>query len=60
MKSYKVTLKRSLIGSNQGQKDTIRCLGLRKIGDSVVVKDHPAQKGQIFKMQQWLDVQAQK
>lgn len=59
MKEYKLTLKRSLIGSTQNQKDTIRCLGLRKIGDSVVVKDNPAQKGQIFKMQQWLKVEMQ-
>jgi len=59
MIEYKLTLKRSLIGSNQNQKDTIRCLGLRKIGDTVVIKDNPAQKGQIFKMQQWLKVELQ-
>lgn len=59
MKEYKLTLKKSLIGSTQNQKDTIRCLGLRKIGDSVVVKDNPAQKGQIFKMQSWLKVELQ-
>jgi large subunit ribosomal protein L30 len=59
MKEYKLTLKRSIIGSTQNQKDTLRCLGLRKIGDTVVVKDNPAQKGQIFKMQQWLDIQPQ-
>ena len=59
MKEYKLTLKRSLIGSTQVQKDTLRCLGLRKIGDTVVVKDNPAQKGQIFKMQQWLEIQPQ-
>lgn len=59
MKEYKLTLKRSLIGSTQNQKDTLRCLGLRKIGDTVVVKDNPAQKGQIFKMQQWLEIQPQ-
>lgn len=59
MKEYKLTLKRSLIGSTQNQKDTLRCLGLRKIGDTVVVKDNPAQKGQIFKMQQWLEIKPQ-
>jgi len=59
MKEYKLTLKRSLIGSTQKQKGTLRCLGLRKIGDTVVVKDNPAQKGQIFKMQQWLEIQSQ-
>ncbi len=60
MKSFKVTLKRSLIGSTQVQKDTVRCLGLKKIGSSVVVKDTPAHRGQIFKMQQWLNVEVQK
>jgi len=60
MKTFKVTLKKGLIGATQIQKDTIRCLGLRGIGSSVVVKDNPAQRGQIFKMQQWLDVQVQK
>lgn len=60
MKSFKVTLKRSLIGATQVQKDTVRCLGLKKIGSSVVLKDTPAQRGQIFKMQQWLNVEVQK
>lgn len=60
MKTFEVTLKRGLIGANQVQKDTIRCLGLRKIGSKVVIKDNPAQRGQIFKMQQWLDVKVQK
>lgn len=57
MKTFKVTLKRSLIGSTQKQKDSLRCLGLKGIGSSVVIKDNPAQRGQIFKMQQWLNVE---
>lgn len=60
MKTFKVTLKKSLIGATQVQKDTVRCLGLKKIGSSVVIKDNPAQRGQIFKMQQWLNVEVQK
>lgn len=60
MKTFKVTLKRSLIGATKVQKDTVRCLGLRKIGQTVEVKDNPAQRGQMFKMQQWLEIEAQK
>ncbi len=56
VKSFRVRLKKSLIGSNPSQKDTVRCLGLRKINDEVVVKDNPANRGQIFKMQHLLDV----
>jgi large subunit ribosomal protein L30 len=59
MKTFKVTLKRGLIGATQIQKDTIRCLGLRGIGSSAVIKDNPAQRGQMFKMQQWLDIKVQ-
>lgn len=60
MKKFKVTLKKSLIGATQVQKDTLRCLGLTKIGSTVEIKDTPAQRGQIFKMQQWLEVEPQK
>lgn len=60
MKKFKVTLKRGMIGATKVQKDTLRCLGLKKIGSTVVVSDTPAQRGQIFKMQQWLDVEPQK
>jgi len=55
-KSFKVKLKKSLIGSSPTQKATIQCLGLRKINDEVVLQDNPANRGQIFKMQHLLDV----
>ena len=58
-KAFRVKLKKSLIGSNQTQKDTIRCLGLRKINDEVVVQDNPANRGQIFKMQHLLEVKVE-
>ncbi len=50
-KQFRVTLKRSLIGCTPGQKATIRCLGLRRIRHEVVVKDNPAMRGQIMKVQ---------
>ncbi len=56
-KSFKVTLKRSLIGCNQTQRETIRCLGLRKRHHSADVKDTPANRGQIMKVQHLVDVE---
>ncbi|NCN95556.1 MAG: 50S ribosomal protein L30 [Bdellovibrionales bacterium] len=58
-KSFRVKLKRSLIGSTKGQKATLQCLGLRRINQEVVVQDNPANRGQIMKVQQWLDVKVE-
>jgi large subunit ribosomal protein L30 len=55
-KNLKIKLKRSLIGSTQSQKDTVRCLGLKKRESVVVVPDHPATRGQILKVQHLLEV----
>ncbi|MAE74524.1 MAG: 50S ribosomal protein L30 [Bdellovibrionaceae bacterium] len=59
-KSFKVTLKRSTIGCTQTQKDTVHCLGLRKIGQSKVIADNPANRGQIKKIQHMLEVEVEK
>lgn len=59
-KGFRITLKRGLIGTTQDQRDTVRCLGLRKINDSKVIQDNPANRGQIFKIQHLLDVQVEK
>jgi large subunit ribosomal protein L30 len=59
-KSFKVTLKRGLIGTTQDQRDAVRCLGLRKINDSKVIKDNPANRGQIYKIQHLVEVQITK
>jgi large subunit ribosomal protein L30 len=55
-KVFVVTLKRSLIGCTQDQKDTVRCIGLKKIRQSVEMNDTPANRGQIIKVQHLLDV----
>lgn len=55
-KSYRVKLKRSLIGTTQRQKDSARCLGLRRINHEVVVKDSPAMRGLIYNIQHLLEV----
>lgn len=59
-KTFKVTLKRGLIGTTQEQRDAIRCLGLRRIRDTKVIKDNPANRGQIYKVQHLVDVQVEK
>ena len=56
-KSFRVTLKRGLIGTTRDQRDTARCLGLRKINDPKVVQDNAANRGQITKIQHLVDVQ---
>ncbi|HRO67079.1 MAG TPA: 50S ribosomal protein L30 [Pseudobdellovibrionaceae bacterium] len=56
-KSFKVTLKKSLIGCTQAQRDAVRCLGLARRHQTVDVKDNPANRGQILKVQHMLDVE---
>lgn len=55
-KEFKVKLVRSLIGSTQQQRDAVRCLGLGRVGSHSIVKDGPAMRGQIFKVQHLLEV----
>lgn len=59
-KSFRIRLKRSLIGASQSQRDAIRCLGLRKLNQEAVIADNPANRGQIFKVQHMLEVKAEK
>ncbi len=51
MKQIKVVLKKSVIGSTKSQKAAVRCLGLRKTGQSVVLNLNPAVQGQLNKVQ---------
>lgn len=59
-KYFNVTLLRSKIGCTQTQIDTVRCLGLKRRHHTVKVKDTPANRGQIYKVQHLLDVQVGK
>ena len=43
----KVTQIKSKIGGTQGQRDTLRSLGLRRIGDVVVKADRPEVRGMV-------------
>ncbi len=56
MATFKVKLIKSIIGSTKAQKDTIRCLGLKRIRHEVEVKDTPANRGQMYKMQHLLSI----
>lgn len=56
-KSFKVTLKRSLIGCTQRQRDTVRCLGLSRRHQTASVNDTPANRGQILKVQHLVEVE---
>ncbi len=58
-KQFRVRLKRSLIGCTAQQRDTVRCLGLRKINHEVIIKDNPANRGQIFRVQHLLEVKVE-
>jgi large subunit ribosomal protein L30 len=55
-KKFVVKLKRSLIGCTASQRETVRCIGLSKREQQVVVSDSPAMRGQIMKVQHLLDV----
>ncbi|MEQ1875209.1 MAG: 50S ribosomal protein L30 [Bdellovibrionia bacterium] len=59
-KTFKVTLKKSTIGCTVTQRETVRCLGLRRPGHVVTVKDTPANRGQIFKVQHLVEVNLEK
>ena len=59
-RNFRVKLKRSPIGCTQNQKDSLRCLGLKKRESEVVVSDGPAMRGQILKVHHLLDVKVEK
>ena len=45
--SLKVTQTKSSIGCKQNQRDTLRSLGLKRIGDEVVKEDRPEIRGML-------------
>lgn len=53
----KVTQVKSKIGSDQAQLDTLRSLGLRKIGHTVEVKDNPQTRGMLHRVRHLITVQ---
>ncbi|MEW2355213.1 50S ribosomal protein L30 [Spirillospora sp. NPDC029432] len=47
MSQLKITQTKSVISEKQNQRDTLRTLGLKKIGQSVVREDRPEVRGMI-------------
>ena len=56
-KKIKVTLVKSIIGTKQDHRATVRGLGLRKMNSSSELMDTPAVRGMIQKVQYLLKVE---
>ena len=57
MSTVRVTWVKSMIGSNVRQRATLRGLGLRRLNQTVELKDGPAVRGMISKMAHLLRVE---
>ena len=56
MSSLKVTQRRSKNGADKRQRDTLRSLGLRRIGQSTQHEDTPQIRGMIHKVRHLVEV----
>ena len=56
-KELHITLKRSVIGRTQVQKDTVKALGLKKINQTVVKQDNVAIRGMVGKVSHLVTVE---
>ncbi|WP_249010388.1 50S ribosomal protein L30 [Conexibacter sp. DBS9H8] len=54
--TLKVTQFKSKNGSDQSQLDTLRSLGLRRIGQTVEVQDNAATRGMLHKVRHLVEV----
>ena len=57
MSTLRVTQRKSRNGCDKRQLDTLRSLGLRRIGQSVEVNDTPQIRGMIAKVSHLVEVQ---
>jgi large subunit ribosomal protein L30 len=57
MSDLVVTQRRSRNGANQRQIDTLRSLGLRRIGHTVTMKDTPQARGMVHAVRHLVEVQ---
>ncbi|HPW70008.1 MAG: 50S ribosomal protein L30 [Deltaproteobacteria bacterium] len=55
----KITLSRSVIGGTKDQKETVKALGLKKRGRSVILPDNAATRGAIGKVSHLLSWEEQ-
>ena len=56
-KKIKITLVKSIIGTKQDHRATVRGLGLRKLNSTAVLEDTPAVRGMIQKVQYLVKVE---
>ncbi len=52
-----ITWVKSAIGYSQGQKETIRALGFKRLGESLVKEDSPVIRGMVAKVSHLLEVE---
>ena len=57
MAELKITLKRSIIGRPQNQRDTVKALGLTKLNSTVVKPANDAIKGMVNTVSHLVDVE---
>ena len=57
MASLRVTQIKSEIGGKQNQRDTLRSLGLKRIGDVVVKEDRPEFRGMVHTVRHLVTVE---
>jgi large subunit ribosomal protein L30 len=60
MAAVKVTQRRSKNGANQKQLDTLRSLGLRRIGHTVQVEDSEQARGMLHAVRHLVEVEESK
>ncbi len=60
MSKIKVTQVRSTIGRSQGQKDTLRALGIRRMHHSVVIDPNPVLMGMVKKISHLVSIEEEK
>jgi len=57
MSRLKVTMKHSAIGRSANQRDQLKGLGLRRVGQSRVLENTPAVRGMVKKVLHLVDVE---
>ncbi len=57
MAQLKVTLKKSVIGQKPNIRETVKSLGLRKIGQSTIREDNGAVRGQLRTVRHLVEVE---
>ncbi len=57
MSTVTITQRKSRNGANQRQLDTLRSLGLRRIGQTVEHSDSPQLQGMIYKVRHLVEVE---